>query len=136
MLFFRHLHGVDTYAIFNVLSGKNVVASGMKASFCLEDSMCRDTKSLSSRPFTCNDQQGIHMGCADLYFAGLDCQWVDVTYLKSGRYKLQVLINPERKIKELDYNNNAAICTFDYKNNGDGRAGDVRVQNCVYSTLP
>ena len=34
--------------------------------------------------------QGITPGCMDIYKAGLDCQWIDVTGIPYGEYILQV----------------------------------------------
>jgi hypothetical protein len=43
-----------------------------------------------------------------VYSARLDCQWLDVTDVPAGRYKLVVRVNPERIIEELTLDNNEA----------------------------
>ena len=50
--------------------------------------------------------QGISAGWADVYDRSLDCQWIDITGVPSGRYVLQVEINPAHVIQENNYNNN------------------------------
>jgi hypothetical protein len=85
-------------------SAGKVVATGHKAGFCLMDDM--DTRQSGKVPtFNCADQ-GISPGWADLYGNPLDCQWVDVTGVKSGDYTLEVEINADRRFVEADYGNN------------------------------
>ena len=50
--------------------------------------------------------QGISAGWADVYHRGLDCQWIDITGVPSGRYVLEVAINPAHVIQEHNYSNN------------------------------
>jgi len=59
-----------------------------------------------------------------VYLYNLDCQWVDVTDLSPGSYVLKIAINPEFKVAEMNYDNNAAICDLIYTENF------ARVQNC------
>ena len=47
-------------------------------------------------------------GCADIYSASLDCQWVDVTGVPDGDYRVRVTTNPDRTFHELSYENNSA----------------------------
>ena len=42
--------------------------------------------------------QGITPGCKDIYYANIDCQWLDVTELDLGTYIFKMAINPEYKV--------------------------------------
>jgi hypothetical protein len=105
----RHFHfsGFAEYELRDA-SGAAVVR-GRKQAFCLEDiTRIADSPAVSCRQnFTCNNQ-GIQRGWADVYSARLDCQWLDVTDVPAGRYKLVVRVNPERIIEELTLDNNEA----------------------------
>ena len=86
--------------------GGNIVARGHKQAFCLVDlwqshpGLAGDAARRSST--TC-DFQGISAGWADVYNRGLDCQWIDITGVPSGRYVLEVQINPARVDPEDNY---------------------------------
>lgn len=67
---------------------------------------------------------GISVNCSDVYLYNLDCQWVDITELPRGSYILKIAINPEFKVAEMSYDNNAAICDLLYAENY------ARVDNC------
>ena len=75
--------------------------------------------------------QGITAGCKDIYYYNIDCQWIDITDLPIGRtylllvqapytffllgvYTFKMAINPEYKIPETTFENNAALCTLHY----------------------
>lgn len=58
--------------------------------------------------FNCGNQ-GIARGWADLYWATLDGQWIDVTGVAPGAYLLEAETNPEHKFREMDYSNNRAV---------------------------
>lgn len=54
------------------------------------------------------------MNCSDIYRYNIDCQWVDISEMDPGTYKMVVSINPEFKVAEISYDNNAAACTLLY----------------------
>lgn len=54
------------------------------------------------------------MNCSDIYQYNIDCQWVDITEMKYGEYIMKVAVNPEFKIAEMSFENNAATCTLLY----------------------
>lgn len=58
--------------------------------------------------------QGISVNCTDIYRYTVDCQWVDISDIEPGIYTLKVAVNPEFKVPEISYENNAAVCTFYY----------------------
>jgi hypothetical protein len=51
--------------------------------------------------FDC-DFQGLSSGWADIYQHILDGQWVDVTGVPEGDYRLSVTVNAEGKVVEVD----------------------------------
>lgn len=57
--------------------------------------------------YSCGDQ-GISSGWADVYGAGLDCQYIDVTDVPAGEYHIRVSINRFHGIVESDYSDNEA----------------------------
>ncbi|CAG2180931.1 unnamed protein product, partial [Oppiella nova] len=121
----RHYHSMEVFAHFDILDSRGKrVAEGHKASFCLEDNNCKDN---STRKYACANygDQGISVGCVDTYLYNIDCQWIDITDISPGVYQLKVSINPEFKVSELSFDNNAALCTF-YYNQYMGR-----VYNCT-----
>ncbi len=105
----NHYHFVH-YARYKLIDaqGNPVGTAGRKQAFCLLDLAQYSSTAPSIPPgqeFTC-DNQGIHMGWSDIYDAGLDCQWLDVTDVPDGDYQLEVEVNPERVFPEKDYSNN------------------------------
>jgi len=104
-----HMHyHFQEYADYRLLDmGGNIVARGHKQAFCLVDLWQPPGLGGDPRPQfpTCNFQ-GISAGWADVYHRGLDCQWIDITGVPSGRYVLEVQINPAHVIRENNYDNN------------------------------
>ncbi|HEU4577481.1 MAG TPA: lysyl oxidase family protein [Polyangiaceae bacterium] len=103
-----HFH-FEGYADYQLLDGTGAVAAtGHKQAFCLLDSEPVGIPGAPTTPrFHCGFQ-GIQRGWSDVYGAGLDCQWVDITDVPEGDYTLRIRINPERVIQEADYTNNTA----------------------------
>lgn len=102
------------FFLYLVLDENNArQAEGHKASFCLEDSKCEKGV---KKFFNCSNggDQGVSVNCADNYKWNIDCQWIDVSDVKYGKYKLRIVINPLRKIVESDYSNNIAVCNIEF----------------------
>ncbi|ODM95012.1 Lysyl oxidase 2 [Orchesella cincta] len=111
---FHACHIMEVFAIFDVLDqyGKKV-AEGHKASFCLEDNEC--VAGTQTRYACANyGDQGIQVGCADIYRSNIDCQWIDMTDVLPGLYTFKISINAEMKVAESDFSNNAVVCTLHY----------------------
>jgi len=111
-----HYHYSDyaDYALLDPLTGEEA-AFGHKNGFCLLDSgvfdqELADAAGSSCGYYTCSNQ-GIGLGCMDIYGAGLACQWVDITDTPDGTYELLVTLNPDGNIPELDLSNNSATVT-------------------------
>ncbi len=96
------------------------VADNQKVGFCLMDikNMATDKTHLGSGLIDktggpvyagCReDIQGISPGWGDEYLALLYEQDLDLTGVPGGRYALVITTNPNRKIEEANYDNNAA----------------------------
>ena len=86
--------------------------------FCLEDRDCLPRGPRRLVNFNCHgthgELQGISANCFVTYSRTLDCQWVDLTDIPYGRYRLVIDVNPHRRVAETDFSNNAIYCDFTY----------------------
>jgi hypothetical protein len=99
-----HFNGYARYELVDDLGA--IIAVGHKQAFCLLDSVSLGLPGSAASPrFHCGFQ-GLQRGWADIYDSSLDCQWVDITDVPDGSYLLRISINPDRVIKESDYDNN------------------------------
>jgi hypothetical protein len=97
------------YASFRLLDGiGQVVATGRKFGFCLEDTQRRLPSAGTTARYTCG-YQGLQAGWSDVYSAALPCQYVDVTAVPPGQYALEVHINPLNRLVEANASNNVAL---------------------------
>ncbi len=105
----NHYHSYENFITYDILNTDNVeVAEGHKASFCLEDSRCDYG---GYERYSCaTGYQGISKNCGDLYYHGLDCQWIDITDNGDGIYLIRQTVNAERLTPETDYKNNEIEC--------------------------
>lgn len=80
---------------------------GRKQGFCLQDSTPASSSTSSEQArFDCSFQ-GITSGWADVYEGSLDCQWLDITEIEPGSYRLRLTTNPTAKYIESDMSNNS-----------------------------
>jgi hypothetical protein len=107
----RHYHFMDFADYRLVNSAGQPVAIGLKAGFCLLDSLRWDDSAAFGWKYDCN-HQGIQRGWADVYHAYaqgtnlLSCQWVDITGLDAGTYMLEIEVNPVGRLPEITRTNN------------------------------
>jgi hypothetical protein len=97
----------DTYARYTLLDADGAaVARGAKQAFCIMDTdRWLDEPGVPLRgTYDCRNQ-GISRGWSDVYHGGLSCQWIDVTDVAPGEYTLRVQLNVDRRVAELDYDN-------------------------------
>jgi hypothetical protein len=98
-----------------------------KVSFCLLDSVQYST-SLPGAAFTAqyttcsNVRQGISVGWADLYNKTLFGQWIDITTAPSGKYWLEIMVDPLNHIAESNERNNLARIQIDVHQNDNSLA--------------
>lgn len=80
-----------------------------KVSFCLLDSVQYIDETVPNRApnpvYTCS-RQGISVGWADVYDWTLDGQWVDITGVADGEYRLGSILDPSGRLQESSTLNN------------------------------
>ncbi|MEM0999704.1 MAG: lysyl oxidase family protein [Bacteroidota bacterium] len=107
-----HYDGYAEYILYD--SASQPLPIGFKNGFCVIDLECSGG---GTPKYGCSNM-GITAGCGDIYGASLDCQWVDITDVPSGRYTLVVRTNWDQQPDalgnhELDYTNNwGQVCFF------------------------
>lgn len=98
-----HFTRAATYELLDETG--RVVGTGHKQGFCMEDTLRSDPDSTQLRKYNCNNQ-GISVGMADLYASHLDCQWIDVTDVRPGRYRLHVSWDPDHLLPDGTHGDN------------------------------
>ena len=119
-----HFEGFARYTLKEVTSGGGVgneIAAGEKVSFCLlnvshvNPTMTNNAIIAHGRGgSSCGSMQGISVGYADVYGSSLPDQWIDVTYVPSGTYWLEVDADPDNRVIEEDETNNIVRIQIQY----------------------
>ena len=105
-----HYSGYAEYIMYN--EAGTAIPVGFKNGFCVLDLECGDG---GTAQFGCSNM-GISRQCGDIYNSGLDCQWMDITEIDTGRYTMVVRVNwdnsPDAMGRvELSHTNNwAQVC--------------------------
>lgn len=123
-----HYEGYTKSIVYD--SENNVIPVGVKNGFCVMDLVCPSGEG----QFSC-DPMGISAGCADIYGAGTQCQWFDITDLPAGQYKLAMKVNWDNSPdalgqNEMSYDNNWAYACIDLTYNDSGNPSFVVLPNC------
>ncbi|MFT4663525.1 MAG: hypothetical protein ACI8YQ_003180 [Polaribacter sp.] len=123
-----HYEGYAEYVLFD--DNGNLVPIGFKNGFCLIDVECSGGGNFT---YNCNNQ-GISAGCGDIYSSGLDCQWIDVTDIPAGDYKLMIRVNwdgdPDALGNfETSYDNNTGAVCFTLEKDAQGTASATVIGN-------
>jgi glucose/arabinose dehydrogenase len=138
-----HLLGFDRYELRRA-GHREAVVRDRKTGFCLGDRYAVPGRRPPAAPaapvFTSRCgladpeliglQEGISVGYGDDYKANLEGQYLPLTGLRAGRYVLAHRANSDRRLRELDYGNNAASLLLELR----WRGGQPQVR--VLKTCP
>lgn len=124
-----HFENYAEYLLADV--NNDFVPIGYKNGFCVLDLTC----TTGSPKFGCNNM-GITSGCADIYSSYLDCQWIDITDIPDGNYKLILRANwvprPDFYGRyEVSYTNNWARACITLGHNANNDRTVQVVPNCA-----
>ncbi len=124
-----HFNNYAEYLLADSMN--NFIPIGYKNGFCVLDLTC----TTGTGKFGCNNM-GITAGCADIYGAYLDCQWIDITDVADGNYKLIVRANwvprPDFYGRyETSYTNNWARSCVTISHDATGKRQVVVTPNCA-----
>lgn len=110
-----HYAGYARYDLYDSLG--TPMQAGFKNGFCVMDLQCFG----GMAKYGCGDM-GISASCADIYGAGLACQWLDITNVPAGRYTLVVRVNwdesPDKvgRVEQRFDNNAGSACIQIFRN--------------------
>eukprot|EP01126_Amoeba_proteus_P056823 TRINITY_DN7196_c0_g3_i1.p1 TRINITY_DN7196_c0_g3~~TRINITY_DN7196_c0_g3_i1.p1 ORF type:complete len:504 (-),score=70.72 TRINITY_DN7196_c0_g3_i1:265-1776(-) len=100
-----HFKGYARYTLYDYYN--HIVRDGGKESYCLEDSgPIFQAPWVECSPYFDCGFQGIQRGWTDEYGSVLDCQWLDVTDVPDGNYRLEININQNERFQEISNENN------------------------------
>jgi hypothetical protein len=107
-----HYEGYAEYIMYDQQG--QAIPVGFKNGFCVLDLECGDG---GNAQYGCANM-GISRQCGDIYGSGLDCQWMDITEIDTGRYTMVVRVNWDNAADalgriELSHANNwAQVCVY------------------------
>ncbi len=127
-----HVIGLEEYELDRLDNGV-LVGTGAKTGFCFFDNTRHDL-ALPGAPASpvytnCGASSslsltmGLSVGWGDTYFWNLAYQWVDITGLAAGRYRLWATADPQHWFIETDDTNNSTWTDLQIR----GKGGSVRV---------
>ncbi|MDF2739232.1 MAG: putative secreted protein [Actinomycetia bacterium] len=111
-----HLRDIEAYRLSRLDNGRRV-GTGAKHGFCYFDNTPyrlwlpgAPSASVYGGCGTAGDLRvatGLSVGWGDIYPAGIAFQWIDITGLKSGRYRLRATADPANWFAETNNTNNS-----------------------------
>ena len=117
-----HYHYADfvTYDLSVVDAPPNPELDGLltKSTFCLRDVSkvigleLENAREEAEYKICGKELQGVSVGWGDTYYYDYPGQALNVTSLASGTYKLTFVVNPNRRLKEISFDNNIAWAIF------------------------
>ncbi|MBS1637583.1 MAG: T9SS type A sorting domain-containing protein [Bacteroidetes bacterium] len=126
-----HYEGYAEYRLYK--QNGQLIPIGFKNGFCVLDFDGCPGGGIAK--YSCSNM-GITNGCGDIYSAGLDCQWVDITDVDTGQYVLATKVNWDQSPDalgnyELTYTNNWAQVCLRITQNSAGQKNYVLLPNCL-----
>lgn len=121
-----HYEGYGDYRLYDAAG--HLVPAGHKNGFCVMD-LC------GFGQYNCG-MMGISAGCYDEYGAGTQCQWIDITDVPDGDYRLAAIINSRHLPdalghNEINYINNALQVCMRIQRNASGIPSYSLLPNCT-----
>ncbi|MBL4636293.1 MAG: hypothetical protein JKY56_20700 [Kofleriaceae bacterium] len=108
-----HLTGFASYDLLNS-AGESFVAGHKQGYYIIDVFPHCDLESVAPAPWDSpTGSFSISPGWSDIYYAGLDCQWIDITDVPDGHYTLQVIVNANGIIVEDDVLPNTALVNIE-----------------------
>lgn len=122
-----HVVGLEQYELDRLDNGA-LVGTGAKTGFCFYDNTQHDLALAGAPPSSvytnCGSSSslsvtmGLSVGWGDTYYWNLAYQWVDITGLAAGRYRLTATADPENWFVEVSDTNNATWVDLQIRGKG------------------
>ena len=125
-----HYEGYAEYRLYK--PNGQVIPIGFKNGFCVLDyDGCPDG---GTAKYSCSNM-GISNQCGDIYSAGLDCQWIDITDVDTGNYVMAAKVNWDQSADALGhfertYDNNWAQACIKITQNSAGAKNFTLLTSC------
>jgi hypothetical protein len=108
----NHYHLVDfiEYQLYDIRYQK--MKESYKQAICFFDSQRISNEARGTRQFSpgsCNTEQGLSAGWADLYRANITCQFIAIDEIPDGSYSLVATVNAQGVVEESSHLDNT-IC--------------------------
>lgn len=121
-----HYEGYGDYRLYDI--NNNLIPVGHKNGFCVID-LC------GFGQYTCGNM-GISVNCYDIYGAGTQCQWVDITDVPDGQYRLAIIVNSHHlpdamNHYEINHANNAVQVCIQITRNSAGVPSYTVLPSCT-----